>query len=290
MKIAVTYENGNVFQHFGRTEQFKLYEIQEGKILSEEIIGTNGTGHEALAGVLAAQGVVLVICGGLGGGMQSALDAAGIAVISGASGDADEAVAAFLRGELDTAGVNCDHHGEGAEEEGCGGGCHGGDAEGCGGCGGCHGGGEPVIILEGKNAGKTVRVHYRGTFDDGTQFDSSYDRGEPMEFLSGAGMMIPGFDKAVVDMEPGQKVEIHLEPEDAYGMPDPANFITLAIENLPGSEELVVGQKIFLKNMMGQSFPVVVTEKDDVNITFDANHEMAGKALNFSIELLEVKD
>ena len=138
MKIAVTYENGNVFQHFGRTEQFKLYEIQEGKILSEEIIGTNGTGHEALAGVLAAQGVVLVICGGLGGGMQSALDAAGIAVISGASGDADEAVAAFLRGELDTAGVNCDHHGEGAEEEGCGGGCHGGDAEGCGGgCGGC---------------------------------------------------------------------------------------------------------------------------------------------------------
>ena len=287
MKIAVTYDNSNgtVFQHFGKTEHFKLYEIEQGNILSTEVIDNGGTGHEALAGVLASKGVVLVICGGLGGGMQSALDAAGIAVISGAQGDADEAVAAFLRGELDTAGVNCDHHHGEGEEEGCGGGGCGG-----GGCGGCHGcgGGEPVIILEGKNAGKTVRVHYKGTFDDGTQFDSSYDRGEPMEFLSGAGMMIPGFDRAVVDMEPGQKVEIHLEPEDAYGMPDPANFITLEIENLPGSEDLAVGQKIFLKNMMGQSFPVVVTEKDEVNITFDANHEMAGKALNFVIELLEV--
>ncbi|MBQ2626682.1 MAG: peptidylprolyl isomerase, partial [Eubacterium sp.] len=163
------------------------------------------------------------------------------------------------------------------------GGCGGG---GCGGCGGC--GGEPVIILEGKNAGKKVRVHYKGTFDDGTQFDSSYDRGEPMEFLSGAGQMIPGFDKAVVDMEPGQKVEIHLEPEEAYGMPDPGNIITLLIEDLAGSEDLAVGQRIFLRNMMGQSFPVVVTEKDDEKITFDANHEMAGKALNFVIELLEV--
>lgn len=294
MKVAVTYDssNGTVFQHFGKTENFKLYEIEQGNILSTEVIDNAGTGHEALAGVLAAQGVVLVICGGLGGGMQSALDAAGIAVISGAQGDADEAINAFLRGELNTAGVNCDHHHGEGEAEGCGG-CGDGE-EGCGGCGGgcggCHGGcgGEPVIILEGRNAGKKVRVHYRGTFDDGTQFDSSYDRGEPMEFLSGAGMMIPGFDKAVVDMEPGQKVEIHLEPEEAYGMPDPANIITLLIEDLAGSEDLVVGQRIFLKNMMGQSFPVVVTEKDDERITFDANHEMAGKALNFAIELLEV--
>ena len=295
MKVAVTYDNGNgtVFQHFGKTENFKLYDIEQGNILSTEVIGNGGTGHEALAGMLASQGVVLVICGGLGGGMQSALDAANIAVISGAQGDADEAIAAFLRGELDTAGVNCDHHHGEGEAEGCGGGC-GAEEEGCGGCGGCGGchggcgGGEPVIILEGKNAGKKVRVHYRGTFDDGTQFDSSYDRGEPMEFLSGAGQMIPGFDKAVVDMEPGQKVEIHLEPEEAYGMPDPGNIITLLIEDLAGSEDLVVGQRIFLRNMMGQSFPVVVTEKDDERITFDANHEMAGKALNFAIELLEV--
>ena len=75
-----------------------------------------------------------------------------------------------------------------------------------------------MIILEGKNAGRTVRVHYRGTFNDGTQFDSSYDRGEPLEFICGAGMMISGFDKAVVDMETGQAVDIHLMPEEAYGM------------------------------------------------------------------------
>ena len=89
MIIAVTYDNGNVFQHFGRTEQFKLYEAEDGKILSSEIIGTGGSGHEALAGVLADRGVDVLICGGLGGGAQMALDDEGITVIAGASGSAD---------------------------------------------------------------------------------------------------------------------------------------------------------------------------------------------------------
>ena len=301
MRIAVTYENGQIFQHFGRTEQFKVYDVQEGRIIASEIVGSNGIGHGALAGLLADKAVEVLICGGLGGGALNALTNAGITVVAGAEGDADQAVESYLRGELVSSGANCDHHhhGEGHEcghhgegEEGCGEGCCGeGEEGGCesGGCGGCCGGGAPVIILEGKNAGKNVKVHYTGTFNDGTKFDSSYDRGEPLEFICGAGMMITGFDQAVADMEVGQAVDIHLMPEEAYGMPDPERIITIEIARLPGSENLNVGERVYLRDMMGQPFPVTVTEKDDVNITLDANHEMAGKELNFRIELVEVQ-
>ena len=143
--------------------------------------------------------------------------------------------------------------------------------------------------ITGRNVGKTCRTHYRGTFNDGTQFDSSYDRGEPLEFVCGAGQMIKGFDAAVADMEVGEVKEIHLMPEEAYGMPDPNAILELEIAKLPGSEELQVGQQVYLTNQMGQPFPVKVITKDEVNITFDANHEMAGKELNFKIELVEVK-
>ena len=143
--------------------------------------------------------------------------------------------------------------------------------------------------ITGRNVGKTCRTHYRGTFNDGTQFDSSYDRGEPLEFVCGAGQMIKGFDAAVADMEVGEVKEIHLMPEEAYGMPDPNAILELEIAKLPGSEELQVGQQVYLTNQMAQPFPVKVIAKDEVNITFDANHEMAGKELNFKIELVEVK-
>ena len=143
--------------------------------------------------------------------------------------------------------------------------------------------------LTGRNVGKTCRTHYRGTFNDGTQFDSSYDRGEPLEFVCGAGQMIKGFDAAVADMEVGQIVDIHLMPEEAYGMPDPEAIFTLEIAQLPGSENLEVGQQVYLSNQYGQLFPVKVLEKEEKTITFDANHEMAGKELNFKIELVEVK-
>ncbi len=288
MKIAATYENGHIFQHFGKTEQFKVYDVEDGKIVSSQIMGSNGVGHGALAGLLADNTIDVLICGGLGGGAMNALTNAGITVIAGAEGDADQVVESYLRGELVSSGANCDHHhheeGHECGDEGCGGGGCGSE----GGCAGC-GGGAPQIILEGKNAGKNVKVHYRGTFDDGTQFDSSYDRGEPLEFICGAGMMITGFDQAVADMEVGQAVDIHLMPEDAYGMPDPERIITLEIAQLPGSENLNVGERVYLRNMMGQPFPVIVTAKDDVNITLDANHEMAGKELNFRIELIEVQ-
>ena len=294
MKIAVTYENGNIFQHFGRTEYFKVYEVEDGKILSSEVISSNGIGHGALAGLLADRDIRTLICGGLGGGALNALTNAGIEVCAGASGNADAAVEAYLKGELTDTGANCDHHGEGhtcghheGEDHECCGGHEGEDHECCGG-GGCCGGRQ--ILIEGKNAGKNVKVHYRGTFDDGTQFDSSYDRGEPLAFICGAGMMIRGFDKAVADMEVGQIVDVHLMPEEAYGERNPEAILEVAIAQLPGSENLKVGDRVYLQNMAGQPFPVTVTAKDDTMITLDANHEMAGKELNFRIELVECED
>ena len=286
MKIAVTYDNGNVFQHFGKTEFFKVYEVEDNKVVSSEVIGSNGVGHGALAGLLADQAVDVLICGGIGGGAQAALEEAGVELCAGAEGDTDQAVEAYLRGELISSGANCDHHHHeeghscGGHEEGhsCGGGC----GESCG--GGC---GQPA--LTGRNVGKTCRTHYRGTFNDGTQFDSSYDRGEPLEFICGAGQMIRGFDAAVADMEVGQVVDVHLMPEEAYGMPDPNAIFTLEIAQLPGSENLEAGQQVYLSNQYGQPFPVKVAAKDETTITFDANHEMAGKELNFRIELVGVK-
>ena len=106
--------------------------------------------------------------------------------------------------------------------------------------------------------------------------------------MCGAGMMIQGFDAAVADMEVGQIIDIHLMPEEAYGMPNPDAIFTVEIAQLPGSEDLTVGQQVYLSNAMGQPFPVKVTAKDDTTITLDANHEMAGKELNFKIELVEV--
>ena len=282
MKIAVTYDNGNVFQHFGRTEFFKVYEVEDSKVVSSEVIASNGVGHGALAGLLSGQSVDVLICGGIGGGAQAALQEAGVELCAGASGDTDKVVEAYLRGELVSTGANCDHHHE--EGHSCG---HHGEGHSCSdSCGGGCGSG---TALTGRNVGKTCRTHYRGTFYDGTQFDSSYDRGEPLEFVCGAGQMIRGFDAAVADMEVGQTVNVHLMPEEAYGMPDPNAVFTVEIANLPGAEKLEVGQQAYLSNQNGQPFPVKVTAKDASTITFDANHEMAGKELNFQIELVEVK-
>ena len=255
--------------------------MEDNKVVSGEVMGSNGTGHGALAGLLAEKDVDVLICGGIGGGAQAALQEAGIELYAGASGDADEAVETYLRGELVSSGANCNHHHE--DGHSCGG--HE-DGHSCGGsCGSCG----SHSTLTGRNVGKTCRTHYKGTFNDGTQFDSSYDRGEPLEFICGAGQMIRGFDAAVADMEVGQIVEIHLMPEEAYGMPDPNAIFTVEIAQLPGSEDLTVGQQVYLSNQFGQPFPVKVVEKDETTITFDANHEMAGKELNFKIELVEVK-
>ena len=111
MKIAVTYENGNVYGHFGHTEQFKLYEVENGAVVSSQVVPTNGSGHGALAGFLQDHGVDCLICGGIGGGAQMALAEAGIRLYAGCSGDADQRVAELLNGSLQFAQeATCDHH------------------------------------------------------------------------------------------------------------------------------------------------------------------------------------
>ena len=127
MRVAVTYDNGNVFGHFGRTEQFKVYDIEDGKIVNSQILGTNGEGCGALAGILNIAKVDALICGGIGGGAQRALQEAGIKLYAGASGNTDAAVDALIAGTLDASGeANCDHHDhEHGEGHSCGlGGCH----------------------------------------------------------------------------------------------------------------------------------------------------------------------
>ncbi len=111
MKIAVTYENGNIFQHFGHTEQFKVYEVEGNEVVSSEVLNTNGSGHGALAGLLASNGVEVLICGGIGGGAKSALADAGIKLYGGVQGSADEAVKALLSGNIAyNPDIKCEHH------------------------------------------------------------------------------------------------------------------------------------------------------------------------------------
>lgn len=126
MKIAVTYENGNVFPHFGHTEQFKIYDIEDGKVVKAQVIDTNGSGHGALAGLLSSLKVDSLICGGIGAGAQAALAEEGIRLYGGVKGSADEAVDAFLLGNLIfQPDVHCDHHGHQGEEHHCGENKHG---------------------------------------------------------------------------------------------------------------------------------------------------------------------
>lgn len=116
MRVAVTYENGEIFQHFGRTEAFKIFDVEGGKATPVTVLNTNGTGHGALAGFLREAGVDAVICGGIGPGAQDALAEEGITVYAGASGSADEAAKALAEGKLTaTNNATCGHHGEGHE-------------------------------------------------------------------------------------------------------------------------------------------------------------------------------
>ncbi len=120
MTIAVTYENGNIFQHFGKTEAFKIYEANDDKELTSfKIVSTDGKGHGALASFLSEQKADVVICGGIGGGAQQALSELGIEIYGGASGNCDAAVVAFLSGKLEKREVTCNHHHEG-EGHSCG--------------------------------------------------------------------------------------------------------------------------------------------------------------------------
>ena len=125
MKIAVTYDNGRIFQHFGHTEQFALYDAENGAVTAKTVVDTDGSGHGALAEFLRRQGADTLICGGIGGGARRALEEAGIRLYGGATGEADAAVTALLAGKLTfDPNVLCSHHGahhdEACGEHGCG--------------------------------------------------------------------------------------------------------------------------------------------------------------------------
>lgn len=132
MRIAITYENGEIFQHFGHTEHFKLYDVENGQITNTQIVDTNGQGHGALAGFLTNANVNVLICGGIGAGAQTALADAGIQLFGGVSGNADDAIVAYLADKLVyDANVHCEHH-EHEEGRSCGHNC-GEDKHGCAG-------------------------------------------------------------------------------------------------------------------------------------------------------------
>ena len=139
------------------------------------------------------------------------------------------------------------------------------------------------------NEGKKVKCHYRGTLDDGTQFDSSYDRGEPLAFTCGAGQMIKGFDAAVIDMELGEKKTVHVPAADAYGEHNPDMIVSFPADQVPNLDQISVGDKLYLSTATGMPVPAVVIEVTPEGVTLDANHELAGKDLNFDIELVEIE-
>lgn len=140
------------------------------------------------------------------------------------------------------------------------------------------------------NTGKKLRVHYRGTLDDGTQFDSSYDRGETLEFVCGAGQMIAGFDAAVVDMQEGEKKTVRIPAAEAYGERRDDLILTFPANQVPNIEQINAGDKLFLQAPSGQPVPATVIKVDETGLVLDANHELAGKDLTFDIELVEVAE
>ena len=140
------------------------------------------------------------------------------------------------------------------------------------------------------NEGKKVKVHYVGTLDDGTNFDSSIDRGEPIEFTCMAGQMIKGFDEAVKDMAQGETKNVHIPADQAYGPRDESLIQRVPTDTIPNVDQLPVGQTVYFQGPMGQPIPAKVVSIEDGVATFDLNHEMAGKDLNFEITLVEIED
>lgn len=135
--------------------------------------------------------------------------------------------------------------------------------------------------------GQKIKAHYRGTLDDGTVFDSSYDRGEPIEFIAGAGQMIPGFDAAVLEMAPGDKRTVNIPAAQAYGDVREDLIESVLLEHIPNAEKLPVGEFIYMPMEGGQMARCKVVKIEDGKATFDLNHELAGKNLTFEIELVE---
>ncbi len=139
------------------------------------------------------------------------------------------------------------------------------------------------------NEGKRVKVHYTGTLDDGTTFDSSLDRGEPIEFTCMAGQMIPGFDAAVKDLAIGETKTVRIPAAEAYGEYDEELVQRVPANQIPNASQLPVGQTVYMMGPGGQPFPVIVREVADDAVVLDMNHELAGKDLTFEITLVEAE-
>lgn len=135
--------------------------------------------------------------------------------------------------------------------------------------------------------GDTIKIHYRGTLDDGTVFDSSEGR-EPLQFEVGSGMVIPGFDNGVLGMTIGQKKTINIPVEDAYGPVQDEMFMEFPIDRFPADMKPEVGMSLNMSNGSGQAIPVVIAEVLDEVVVLDANHPLAGEDLTFDLELVEI--
>lgn len=135
--------------------------------------------------------------------------------------------------------------------------------------------------------GDTVRIHYTGTLEDGTVFDTSQNR-DPLEFTLGEGKVISGFEEAVEGMEEGEQKTAEIPSDDAYGPRRDDLVLTVAREQLPADLEPDVGDQLEMRTQDGQTFPVVVAEVGDERVQLDANHPLAGKDLTFEIQLVEV--
>ena len=135
--------------------------------------------------------------------------------------------------------------------------------------------------------GDTVRVHYTGTFDDGTVFDSSAER-EPLQFTIGSGQVIPGFDNAVLDMVVGAKKKVNIPAEQAYGPRSEELVAEIGRDRLPADLEIEVGQQLQVGLADGGQTVVLIVDLNDETVTLDANHPMAGMDLNFELELIEI--
>ena len=140
------------------------------------------------------------------------------------------------------------------------------------------------------NTGQTVSVHYVGTFDDGTEFDSSRTRGEPLTFQVGAGQVIPGFDNAVAGMSVGETQDIRLEPAEAYGEVNDQAFQEVGRNQFPDDFEFKVDEIVQGQQTSGQPFRARIASFNDETVNLDFNHPMAGKALNFNLELVSVSE
>ena len=138
-------------------------------------------------------------------------------------------------------------------------------------------------------AAQLVKVHYKGTLDDGTVFDSSEGR-DPIQFVEGSHQVIKGFEDAVAGMQPGDKVKIHLEPHDAYGERDERLVQVIPVSNIPNADQLPVGKTVYFRNQAGYPMPALVEKVENGNVYLDFNHQLAGKALNFELELVSRED